>query len=77
MDFIDTDPTIGKMQKLFEIETTWIELILIGAPTRMNTKRQTFWHWWQPPRRLADREEDRSVTFLELFYDLAWYWWRN
>ncbi|WP_420640705.1 low temperature requirement protein A [Candidatus Leptofilum sp.] len=38
----------------------------------MNTIRQNFRQWWQPPRRLADREEDRSVTFLELFYDLVY-----
>jgi len=28
--------------------------------------------WWQPPRNISDREEDRSVTFLELFYDLVY-----
>ncbi len=30
-----------------------------------------FRRWWRPPRRLVDREPDRKVTFLELFYDLA------
>ena len=38
----------------------------------MNLIRQNFRQWWQPPRRIADREEDRSVTFLELFYDLVY-----
>ncbi len=28
--------------------------------------------WWQPPRNISDRSEDRSVTFLELFYDLVY-----
>lgn len=28
--------------------------------------------WWQPPRRLQDREAERQVTFLELFYDLVY-----
>ncbi|WP_420629333.1 hypothetical protein [Candidatus Leptofilum sp.] len=32
----------------------------------MNLIRQNFRQWWQPPRRLADREEERSITFLEL-----------
>lgn len=38
----------------------------------MNAIRQSFRQWWQPPRRLADREAERSVTFLELFYDLVY-----
>ncbi len=33
---------------------------------------QNFRKWWRPPRRAADREENRSVTFLELFYDLVY-----
>jgi len=28
--------------------------------------------WWQAPRKYKEREEHRSVTFLELFYDLVY-----
>lgn len=28
--------------------------------------------WWRAPRRLIDREEERRVSFLELFYDLVY-----
>ncbi|MEM6927010.1 MAG: low temperature requirement protein A, partial [Myxococcota bacterium] len=28
--------------------------------------------WWRPPRRASDRDPDRKVTFLELFYDLVY-----
>lgn len=38
----------------------------------MSALRQNFRHWWQPPQRIADREAERSVTFLELFYDLVY-----
>lgn len=38
----------------------------------MRAVRQNFRQWWQPPRRLADRDTERSVTFLELFYDLVY-----
>lgn len=38
----------------------------------MASIRQSFRRWWQPPRNLRDREEERSVTFLELFYDLVY-----
>jgi len=38
----------------------------------MTSLRQSFRRWWQPPRNLRDREEERSVTFLELFYDLVY-----
>ena len=38
----------------------------------MTSLRRTFRLWWQPPRRLMDRETDRQVTFLELFYDLVY-----
>lgn len=33
---------------------------------------KNFRKWWQPPRRAADRPQERSVTFLELFYDLVY-----
>jgi low temperature requirement protein LtrA len=33
---------------------------------------RNFRKWWQPPRRTSDREEERTVTFLELFYDLVY-----
>jgi low temperature requirement protein LtrA len=38
----------------------------------MTTLRRSFRRWWQPPRKLSEREEERSVTFLELFYDLVY-----
>ncbi|MGB4871469.1 MAG: low temperature requirement protein A, partial [Candidatus Promineifilaceae bacterium] len=38
----------------------------------MSALRQNFRSWWQPPKRIADREAERSVTFLELFYDLVY-----
>ena len=38
----------------------------------MQALRQNFRQWWQPPRKLADREAHRTVTFLELFYDLVY-----
>ncbi|MEO0600065.1 MAG: low temperature requirement protein A [Myxococcota bacterium] len=31
-----------------------------------------FRRWWRPPRRASDRDPDRKVTFLELFYDLVY-----
>lgn len=40
----------------------------------MNQFRQNFRLWWQPPRRTSDREEERRVSFLELFYDLVKIW---
>jgi low temperature requirement protein LtrA len=38
----------------------------------MQSLRRTIRIWWQPPRNISDREEERSVTFLELFYDLVY-----
>ena len=38
----------------------------------MTSPRQSFRRWWQPPRKIGEREEERSVTFLELFYDLVY-----
>ncbi len=38
----------------------------------MTTFRQGFRKWWQPPRMVSEREAERSVTFLELFYDLVY-----
>ncbi len=38
----------------------------------MQLLRRNFRIWWQPPRSISDREEDRAVTFLELFYDLVY-----
>jgi low temperature requirement protein LtrA len=38
----------------------------------MTSLRASFRTWWQPPRRLIDREAERRVTFLELFYDLVY-----
>ena len=28
--------------------------------------------WWQPPRRFEDRQNERKVSWLELFYDLVY-----
>ncbi len=38
----------------------------------MTTFKNSFRKWWQPPRNIKDREMHRSVTFLELFYDLVY-----
>ncbi len=38
----------------------------------MTVITRNFRKWWQPPRKTSDREEDRTVTFLELFYDLVY-----
>jgi low temperature requirement protein LtrA len=38
----------------------------------MSSITQNFRKWWQPPRRIIERENDRRVTFLELFYDLVY-----
>ncbi len=38
----------------------------------MGVIRRNFRRWWQPPRNIRDREAERSVTFLELFYDLVY-----
>jgi low temperature requirement protein LtrA len=38
----------------------------------MNSSKPSFRSWWKGPRRLLDRETDRRVTFLELFYDLVY-----
>ena len=38
----------------------------------MNLLRRSFRIWWQPPKNIRDREEERQVTFLELFYDLVY-----
>ncbi|UCC52916.1 MAG: low temperature requirement protein A [Anaerolineaceae bacterium] len=38
----------------------------------MQSLRHTIRIWWQPPRNISDREQERSVTFLELFYDLVY-----
>lgn len=38
----------------------------------MTLQRIRFRDWWQPPKRLIDREGARQVTFFELFYDLVY-----
>lgn len=38
----------------------------------MTSLRESFRIWWQRPRRTRDREAERQVTFLELFYDLVY-----
>ena len=38
----------------------------------MQSFRKTFRLWWQKPKRTSDLEDERSVTFLELFYDLVY-----
>jgi low temperature requirement protein LtrA len=38
----------------------------------MNLLQRTFRSWWQVPRRVSDRVDHRTVSFLELFYDLVY-----
>lgn len=38
----------------------------------MTTIRNSFRKWWRPPRKAGEGEEERRVTFLELFYDLVY-----
>lgn len=38
----------------------------------MKLLRQSYRSWWQAPRRYSEQEEDRRITFLELFYDLVY-----
>jgi low temperature requirement protein LtrA len=38
----------------------------------MDLLQKTFRLWWQKPKRIADIEDEREVSFLELFYDLAY-----
>ncbi len=38
----------------------------------MTTFSNSFRKWWRPPRKASERERERSVTFLELFYDLVY-----
>lgn len=38
----------------------------------MTSLRHRARRWWQPPRKLSERQDERSVTFLELFYDLVY-----
>ncbi len=38
----------------------------------MTSLRRSFRRWWQPPRKTSEREAERTVTFLELFYDLVY-----
>ncbi len=34
--------------------------------------RHTYRKWWQKPRKVTEREKERTVSFLELFYDLVY-----
>jgi len=38
----------------------------------MKLLRDTFRIWWQKPAAVADRKEEREISFLELFYDLVY-----
>jgi low temperature requirement protein LtrA len=38
----------------------------------MSSKSQSSRGWWRPPRKTIERDEERRVTFLELFYDLVY-----
>ncbi len=38
----------------------------------MRSPASSFRKWWRPPRAARDRDKHRSVTFLELFYDLVY-----
>lgn len=37
----------------------------------MTSLTQNFRKWWQPPKNIRDREEERRVTFLELHVPLT------
>ena len=38
----------------------------------MGLLKRHFRRWWQTPSQIGDRSQHRSVTFLELFYDLVY-----
>ena len=38
----------------------------------MSLMMRNFRRWWQRPRNIRERSEDRKVSFLELFYDLVY-----
>ena len=38
----------------------------------MTSNTSNFRRWWRPPRQTSELEEERRVTFLELFYDLVY-----
>ena len=38
----------------------------------MSGLKSSFRVWWQVPRKASDRQDERAVTFLELFYDLVY-----
>lgn len=38
----------------------------------MHLLKHTFRHWWQEPKKTKHAQDDRSVSFLELFYDLSY-----
>ena len=38
----------------------------------MKKLKKTFRIWWRKPRKISEAEEAREVSFLELFYDLAY-----
>lgn len=38
----------------------------------MTLLQRTFRSWWQVPRKISDRVDHRTVSFLELFYDLVY-----
>ena len=38
----------------------------------MKQQSRSIRNWWKVPRRISEREEERRVTFLELFYDLVY-----
>jgi low temperature requirement protein LtrA len=38
----------------------------------MDSKKKSFRDWWMKPANVRDRDLDRKVSFLELFYDLVY-----
>jgi low temperature requirement protein LtrA len=38
----------------------------------MTQRKRPFREWWQLPRRASEKEISRQISFLELFYDLAY-----
>lgn len=38
----------------------------------IDSLKKTYRLWWQKPAKATEREEEREISFLELFYDLAY-----
>ena len=38
----------------------------------MTSQEQSIRRWWNIPRKPSERQEERHVTFLEMFYELVY-----